>query len=469
MSSPLISLALPIKNGLPGLPRTLEALRRQTYRHFEVIVQDGGSTDGSLDIVRTAGLPHVDIVSEPDTGIAQAYNRAYARCRGPLVAALACDEYLEDYALETFVRWFEAHPNAAVCYGRSRLWKSDTEMHSVARAGKWDYLRFMRSEYVPPAGAACFNREVIGRDFYYDETLKSVPDFDFFLRLGLRFGRLEIIEKDEVVQNSMRNATSYICRPENYDQVLQDIAYILNRFFVAQGNSRLNQHLHRQCLAGAYCTYASHVLEFDGETPQLYRYLMEAAKYDPASDRVAELAGMLRGVTHDPATGQVFPLDSVQPATVPTDAAVADGAIDLSTRTESVWQGADTAPIESGVRVTTGSAPWSYAALVPVRLPDGGADARWYWVEASVRVQAGQVGIGVLNARGPLRGERLLPPGETVVELVFPFTGDDVGLLVRNGSLPQPSVVALVSARVRWAPSAASSPAMRNEGDVVNP
>ena len=91
---PLISLVLPVKNGLPHIQTTIAALHRQTYRNFELVVQDGGSTDGTLAYLNSiTGLPRVEIVSQPDTGIGQAYNRGIVRSRGELLCLIASDEY----------------------------------------------------------------------------------------------------------------------------------------------------------------------------------------------------------------------------------------------------------------------------------------------------------------------------------------------------------------------------------------
>jgi glycosyltransferase involved in cell wall biosynthesis len=164
MTEAFFSLALPIRNGLPGLRRAIEALQRQTYQNFELVVQDGGSTDGSLDYVRQAKLPRIDIVSERDSGIAQAYGCALSRCAGPLVVPLACDEWLDDDALETFASWYSEYPDAAYVYGGARLWKSETEIHSVLHPGSYDLLKFLASEYVPTM-AGFFNKKVIGSSF----------------------------------------------------------------------------------------------------------------------------------------------------------------------------------------------------------------------------------------------------------------------------------------------------------------
>jgi glycosyltransferase len=120
--APLISLVLSVKNGLPQLRKAIDAIRRQTYRNFEVIVQDGGSTDGSLQYLQSVGdLPKIEVVSQPDDGVGQAYNRGISRSHGDILCLTASDEYLDDDALEKGVAWFSAHPDAAVIYGAARL------------------------------------------------------------------------------------------------------------------------------------------------------------------------------------------------------------------------------------------------------------------------------------------------------------------------------------------------------------
>jgi glycosyltransferase involved in cell wall biosynthesis len=453
MTDPLISLALPIKNGLPSLRRAIEALQRQTYRNFELIVQDGGSTDGSLDYLRAIELPNVDIVSEHDSGHGQAFNRAWARCRGPLACMLACDEFLEDNALETFVGWYNEHPNAAYCYGGSRLWKNEGEIHSVVRSGKYDFLKLLLSEYCPPAGAGFYNKKVIGADFYYDEGLKTCPDFDFFLRLGLRFGSLEILEKDEILFNSIRDRSETTFRPESYDQIAQDKLYVLNRFFVRQGNSRLNQYLQRLSISSTYCWLASLVLEVAGETPQFYKYVIEAAKANPGSDKVAQLVAQTRGLIIHPDTGQVLTRRRMPPDHPPQSAIKLEGAIDLFTaHSEKTWRGADTMRDGSTIRIITDSAPWSYAAQVPLHLTEDFTHGGWYWLDLSLEVQSGQAGIAILTRGGQLKGERLLSSGNSRTRLTFPLLRSDVALLIRNGSLAESSVVDLLDAQVYGMP-----------------
>ena len=442
MKEPLISLALPIKNGLPSLRRTVEALQRQSYQNFELIVQDGGSTDGSLDYIRGLELPNVDIVSQPDTGHGQAFNRAWARCRGTLTCMLACDEFLEDNALELFVEWYNEQPKAAYCYGQSRLWKDETEIHSVVRSGQYNLLKLLMAEYVPPAGAGFYNKQIIGSDFYYDENLRTCPDFDFFLRLGLRFGPLEIIEKDKIILNSIRSRSDTTFQPQSYDQIVQDKLYVLDRFFVSQGNSRLNRYLRNLSISSTYCWLASLVFGISGETSQYHKYIIEAAKYDPGSSKVADLVMQTRGLVLDSATGQVLTRRRAQPEFPPPSAQKLEGVVDLSGAwVEKTWGTAHIIAQGSAIRVVTDSTPWSYATRAPLSLMCDYTHGGWYWLDALVEVKSGQIGIGIITQSAELKGERLISSGSSRTRVVFPISRTDMALLIRNGSLAEQSVV----------------------------
>src|SRR5947207_9073465 len=105
MPRPHVSIALPVKNGLPHLKDAIAGLCRQTYDSITLVVQDSASTDGSLDYLRSLETPFtVDLVSQSDRSLVAGYNRALQRCTGDLVVAAACDEVLDDDAIERYVR-----------------------------------------------------------------------------------------------------------------------------------------------------------------------------------------------------------------------------------------------------------------------------------------------------------------------------------------------------------------------------
>jgi glycosyltransferase involved in cell wall biosynthesis len=92
-----------------------QSVRSLTYSNYELVVQDGASTDGTLEYFRSIeGLPAMSIVSAPDSGIGQGFNRAVQRCAGDIIGSVDADNLLHPDALDVVVRRFAEHPDAAV-------------------------------------------------------------------------------------------------------------------------------------------------------------------------------------------------------------------------------------------------------------------------------------------------------------------------------------------------------------------
>jgi len=295
MSNPLISLVLPTKNSLPHLKQAIEGVRRQTYRNFELIVQDGGSTDGTLQYLATVtDLPRIDIISAPDSGIGQAYNRGIARSKGDLLCLIASDEFLFDRSLEMGVWWFHQNPQAAVIYGSMALVDKNGRERWRFIPRPFDLIEFMKCELFPTTGGL-LNRKVIGDGLYYDETLKSCPDYDFWLRLGSRFSRKEIINRKELFFAARCDGVSMSYRPAAFEQFCKDKLFILDRFLGGEGNGPGLQALKNSAKAGIMLWVADALLGLEGSSPYAEALFKEAAAIDPRSRRFRDLLYFWRG------------------------------------------------------------------------------------------------------------------------------------------------------------------------------
>jgi glycosyltransferase involved in cell wall biosynthesis len=120
-SLPLISIVTCSYQQSRYLEQTLRSVLDQRYPALEYIVIDGGSTDGSAEIIRrhAAGLAHW--VSEPDGGQTQALIKGFARARGEVCGWLCSDDLLLPGALRAVGEFFDAHPGVDAVYGDA-LW-----------------------------------------------------------------------------------------------------------------------------------------------------------------------------------------------------------------------------------------------------------------------------------------------------------------------------------------------------------
>lgn len=285
MYNPLVSLVLPTKNSMPHLKAAINGIRHQTYRNFELIVQDGGSTDGTLEYLYSVeDLPKIEIVSEPDSGIGQAYNRGITRSKGDLLCLTASDEFLFDRSLEMGVSWFRENPSAAAIYGGMALVDKYGREQSKFIPRPFDFLEFMRCDLFPTT-AGLLNKKVIGEDLFYDESLKSCPDYDFWLRLGSRFSRNEIINHKELFMAARGDSTSMSYRPESFEQFHKDKIFVLERFLNGRGKECAIEALKNWAKIGILMWAADGIMGLKGDQSEAIKLFKKVAEIDPRARR----------------------------------------------------------------------------------------------------------------------------------------------------------------------------------------
>ena len=117
MRNPDFSIATPVRNGKPLIGGTIRSVRSQQGVTYELLVQDSGSTDGTLEWLEACRDERIHTVSEPDEGMYDAINRAWSRAKGSYLAWINADEQYVSNALERVRRAFEMSPETDVVIG----------------------------------------------------------------------------------------------------------------------------------------------------------------------------------------------------------------------------------------------------------------------------------------------------------------------------------------------------------------
>jgi len=281
----LVSLILCTKNGMPYLPEAIASVRAQTYRQFEVIVQDACSTDGSIEYLRSVSdLPAIDVVSEPDTGIGDAYNRAVRRCRGDIIGSIDADNLLEPDALAAVIRQFQVYPQAAALYGASHNINADGSRVSTWAPPDFALSGLLACDVVPPFGQSFFSRSVCGAELRFDESMATCADYDLWLRLSAH----PIVRVDDVLGSVRRSPKSMTCQPVRYDEFCRDKIAALKRF-LARTNQTADEALYRRAAGGIYAWAAQAMSKIAGQNERFLKYLALAADLAPESALVRAL------------------------------------------------------------------------------------------------------------------------------------------------------------------------------------
>ena len=122
MDKDLVSVCVPTYNGAQFIKQTLESILGQTYEQLEVIIQDDGSTDNTMEIVRSFTDPRITVrTSSKNLGGASNWNAATSSYQGKYVKVVCQDDLLDKNCIEQEVRTLDSNPEAVFCWSRRRV------------------------------------------------------------------------------------------------------------------------------------------------------------------------------------------------------------------------------------------------------------------------------------------------------------------------------------------------------------
>lgn len=184
---PLVSIITPSLNQKEFLPAAIESVLRQQYPRLEYLVVDGGSTDGSLEILRSYE-GRLQWISEPDRGQADAINKGFRRCSGEIVAWINSDDLLLKGAVEKAVEAFRREPDLGMVYGEGYVIDEEGVIQRrfpyTAPSNLWRLVYYGDTILQQTVFMRRSALEEVG---YLDETLHWGLDWDLFIRLGKRY------------------------------------------------------------------------------------------------------------------------------------------------------------------------------------------------------------------------------------------------------------------------------------------
>ena len=189
MNNAKITVITPCLNRSITIRETLESVLRQTYQNYEYLIADGGSTDGTIQILKeyeTAFGGKMVWHSQKDKGIANGWNKAAKKATGDLVVFLGSDDQLEETAFERIMEVYDPSKPLAVYYGMMRTIKDGRETGCVMvhHSELPERMICFPSSYITRAAAEKFG--------YMDERYKIASDYSLLLKLYVS-GEVEFI------------------------------------------------------------------------------------------------------------------------------------------------------------------------------------------------------------------------------------------------------------------------------------
>jgi hypothetical protein len=220
---PLVSVVTPSYNSARFLGRTVRSVQQQDYPRIEHIVIDGGSSDGTVDVLH--GNPHLRWISEPDQGQSDALNKGFRMANGEIIGWLNADDTYNPRAVAEAVNYLDRHPEATAVFSRCNVIDEHDHVHYVLGAPPFSLAGDLLEHRVPQP-ATFMRRAALEAVGYLDPQLHYVMDRDLFMKLGYH-GRLDNV--DAIWANFREcEGTKTISYPERF---WLETLQVFDRFF----------------------------------------------------------------------------------------------------------------------------------------------------------------------------------------------------------------------------------------------
>jgi len=211
-ASPTVSIVTPTLNQARFLPATLRSVGAQTYRVAEHIVVDGGSTDGTLDILRRAEAQFgLRWTSRPDGGMYEAVNTGLLMTTGDVIAYLPSDDVYLPWAVRAAVDTFARRPDLDLVYGDGVTVDGDSGVQTLRLYAPFDRASLaLYGSLLQPA--VFWRRGLFDRLGGFDTTMRFVADLDFWLRAASAGAAIGHVQEVLAVERSHRDRLSTASR-----------------------------------------------------------------------------------------------------------------------------------------------------------------------------------------------------------------------------------------------------------------
>lgn len=189
-------------NSIKHIAKTIESVLSQSYGDIEYIIIDGGSTDGTLDIIRKFEPlfnGRMRWISEKDNGIYDAMNKGIKMANGELIGIINSDDWYSQNAVEILVSEYNKSPDIGVFYGNMYLVDKDGKIVLLAKPTK-DLTNYSCYDWMPFGHPTAFVRKTVYDSIgAFNTKYKIAADHEFVMRCSSKSIKFKYI--DEIIAN----------------------------------------------------------------------------------------------------------------------------------------------------------------------------------------------------------------------------------------------------------------------------
>lgn len=224
-NEPAVSVVMPAYNTAPYIGEALASVFRQSFRDFEVIVVNDGSPDtGDLERALEPYLDRIVYIKQDNRGVSSARNTGIGAARAPVVAMLDSDDAWEPEYLEAQLAVLQGSATIAVVYPNAIYFGDCAEagrefMELCPSEGEVTLESLVSQQCTVMSSVMCRRQSIVDAGLF-DETLRSAEDFDLWLRIVMRGGRI-VYQRRPLVRYRRRDGSFMADMVEHMKQVLK--------------------------------------------------------------------------------------------------------------------------------------------------------------------------------------------------------------------------------------------------------
>jgi len=184
---PRVSIVTPSYNQAEYIEETIRSVLLQGYPDLEYIIMDGGSTDGSVDIIRKYEPWLAHWVSGPDQGQTHAINQGWEHATGEVLAYLNSDDYYLPGTVAVVVHGFDVNPQAGMIYGTALVIDETDKPLRVWKGRTFNLETMLTIGSIVPQPSTFFARHALESVGFLDEQWQMIMDYELCIRIGQKF------------------------------------------------------------------------------------------------------------------------------------------------------------------------------------------------------------------------------------------------------------------------------------------
>jgi glycosyltransferase involved in cell wall biosynthesis len=183
-SWPRVALVTPVRNGAKYIEATIRSVLAQEYPNLDYFVVDGGSTDGTVEIIQKYEKQISGWLSEPDNGMYDAINKGYERTSGEIMGWISGTDMLHPSCLRVVASVFREMPGVEWINGRPSIFSEDGMAVSIYRVARWSRYRFLAGANQCIQQEGTFWRRSLWEKAggYVDASRRYMSDFELWVR-----------------------------------------------------------------------------------------------------------------------------------------------------------------------------------------------------------------------------------------------------------------------------------------------